>query len=166
MSADMPKLNMNKLSAKVETERLQDLFCRNVFLFLQNADIILADPQMAYCAVPFKCGTAQSGSFPCLTLGVYLEWWQTSKDATHVSDDGRKALTYYFAGSLLSGVNNSSRVYEDGTTEHFNYNKFADICRSFLSISKKYCNGKRDVVPYSLDEVTDRLSSLTYKDKR
>lgn len=54
---------MNKLSAKVETERLQDLFCRNVFLFLQNADIILADPQMAYCAVPFKCGTAQSGSF-------------------------------------------------------------------------------------------------------
>ena len=106
-------LTPKQIAAKAEEERLQQLFYKYAFIFLNNADTTLADPRMAYYAVPFKNGTAQTGNFLCHTLGVYLEWWQTSEYATHTMNDGRKALTYYFAGSLLSGVNSSGRVYED-----------------------------------------------------
>lgn len=159
MGSKKKVLTPKQIAAKAEKERLQQLFYKYAFIFLNNADTILADPRMAYCAVPFKNGTAQTGIFPCHTLGVYLEWWQTSEYATHTTNDGRKALTYYFAGSLLSGVNSSGRVYEDGTTERFSYNGFVDVCRSFIPISKKYNEIKDDVLPYSLDEVIAQLTN-------
>lgn len=145
------------IAAAEETKRLQDLFCKHAFLFLQNADAILADPRMANCMVPFQNGTAQTGSFPCHTLGVYLEWWQTSELATHNPADGRRALIYKFAGSLLSGVNVCYRVFEDGTTEQFSSKELTNLCRSFGPIIRRHHDDRVDVVPYSLDEVTERL---------
>lgn len=150
-------MTAEQIAAAEETKRLQNLFCKHAFLFLRNADTILADPQMTYCIAPFQNGTAQTGAFPCHTLGVYLEWWQTSELATHVSVDGRRALIYKFAGSLLSGVNVCYRVFEDGTTEQFCSKELTNICRSFGPISKRYNDRKEEVVPYSLDEVIELL---------
>lgn len=152
-------MTAEQLAAKAEEKRLQDLFCKHAFLFLRHAETILSDPRMANCAVPFKNGTAQTGYFPCHTLGVYLEWWQTSENATHVSDDGRRALIFKFAGSLLSGVNSCDRVYEDGAIDRFCSNELINMCRSFLPISKRFYGRRGDVVPYSLDEVIMHLLS-------
>lgn len=147
--------NRNITTEIEETKRLQELFCKHAFLFLRNAETILADPRMANCVVPFRNGTAQTGLFPCHTLGTCLEWWQTSEYATHFTDDGRRALTYKFTGSLLSGVNTCYRVYEDGTTERFSNKELVNMCRSFLPICKRYYDKKEDVVPCSLDEVIE-----------
>lgn len=153
-------MTAEQLAAKEETERLEALFCQQAFLFLRHSATILADPRMANCRVPFRNGTAQTGHFPCHTLGVYLEWWQTSEFAVHHSEDGRKALTVKFTGSLLSGVNSCYRVYEDGTTEHFCNKDLAAMCREFLPISRRYHDRKEEVVPYSLDEVMELLQKL------
>lgn len=150
-------MTAEQIAAAEETKRLQELFCKHAFLFLRNADTILADPQMAYCIVPFQNGTAQTGAFPCHTLGVYLEWWQTCELATHISKDGRRALIYKFAGSLLSGVNYCDCVFEDSTTERFSCKTLINLCRSFSPISKRYSDRRDEVVPYSLDEVIERL---------
>lgn len=148
------------MTAVEETKRLQELFCKHAFLFLRNAETILADPRMANCVVPFRNGTAQTGVFPCHTLGTCLEWWQTSEYATHFADDGRRALTYKFTGSLLSGVNTCYRVYEDGTTERFGNKELVNMCRSFLPICKRYYDKKENVVPYSLYDVIEHLLML------
>lgn len=150
-------MTAEQIAAAEETKRLQELFCKHAFLFLRNADTILADPRMGYCVVPFQNGTAQTGAFPCHTLGVYLEWWQTSELATHISKDGRRALIYKFAGSLLSGVNICYRVFEDGTTERFSCKALTTLCRSFSPISNRYSSRKDEVAPYSLDEVIGLL---------
>lgn len=150
-------MTAEQLATAEETKRLQDLFCKHAFLFLRNADTILADPQMAYCIAPFQNGTAQTGAFPCHTLGVYLEWWLSGNLATHIAEDGRQALIYKFAGSLLSGVNICYRVFEDGTTERFSCKALINLCRSFSPISKRYSDRRDEVVPYSLDEVIELI---------
>lgn len=153
-------MTVEQLAAAEETRRQQELFCKHAFLFLRNADTVLADPRMAYCAVPFQNGTAQTGAFPCHTFGVYLEWWLSSNLATHIAEDGRQALIYRFAGSLLSGVNYCDCVFEDGTTERFSCKALINLCRSFSPISKRYYDMKEDVVPYSLYDVIEHLLAL------
>ena len=63
--------------------------------------------------LPFENNLAYTGSSGLrnATLGVYLEWWSECERAVIKKDGGEvQALTYFIAGSPLSGSNHCSAV--------------------------------------------------------
>ena len=132
-------------------------FIRHAFFFLANADRILQDERMA--AVPIDMGnnlayTGRSG-LEGATLGVYLRWWIDNRTARS-DNECREALTYFFAGSPLSGQNSCRCVYPDGTTAKLVHREFLPLWSSFTRLNRQQ-NPVDD--PYSIVQVYDMLQA-------
>ena len=98
------------------SEPWEELFYKEAFFLYEHKEQILADSRMFLTPLPFKNGLAYSGTsgFKDATLGIYLEWWEACERAVIKKDGIIQALTYYIAGSPLTGSNRCSTVDKNG----------------------------------------------------
>lgn len=136
----------------------EEYFTANAFFFLSHAREILADSRMFLSQVPVVSGLAYSGTsgFTMPTLGVYLEWWMSCKDAI-VESNGQMWLIWHLAGSPLSGSNMCSLVNEDGKTQCHSVPNFNRLFRSFIKINQRYKEVKTKYAWFTLEEVVNIL---------
>lgn len=142
-----------------ECMQKQQLFIDNAFYLLAHMDRIMNDSRMFLAPVAARNGLAYTGTsgFKRPTLGVYLEWWQTSDDAMRIDNEGRRSLVYSLGGSPLSGMNRCSAVREDGNIEIVSLSSFGRHCGSFIKINTRYTEAKVHYQAYTLQEVLDIL---------
>lgn len=137
----------------------QQLFVDNAFYLLAHMDRIMNDSRMFLAPVAARNGLAYTGTsgFKRPTLGVYLEWWQTSDETMRIDNEGCRSLVFTLAGSPLSGMNRCSAVREDGKIEIVSLSSFNRHCGSFFKINARYTEAKVRYQAYTLQEVLDIL---------
>lgn len=144
-----------------ESMQKQQLFADNAFYLLAHMDRIMNDSRMFLAPVAARNGLAYTGTsgFKRPTLGVYLEWWQTSDETMLIDNEGCRSLVFTLAGSPLSGMNRCSAVREDGKIEIVSLSSFNRHCGSFFKINARYTEAKVRYQAYTLQEVLDILHS-------
>ncbi len=144
----------------VQSER--KCFLKNAFLFYSATEKILADDNLFFIPVPFENNLAYVGTngLRGATLGVYVKWWQTYKEALiigetpwHVGKKTEPRLLYFLAGSPLSGSNGCSAVNPDGTSwRHVVPSPFYAAWSPFRQINQSYPDEVKEARrgPYTL----------------
>lgn len=133
-------------------------FTDHAFLFLAHAKKILADSRMFLSRVPVDSGLAYmgQGGFKMPTLGIYLEWWTSCKDAV-VEVDGQNWLVWRISGSPLSGMNSCGIINEKGEIRWHSIINFSRMYRSFMVINMRYSEVKTKYEWFTLDEVVKAI---------
>lgn len=145
---------------KTGEEPWMRLFFKEAFFLYEHRDRILSDSRMFLTPLPFHNNLAYSGTSGLrhATLGVYLEWWTSCERSLIKKDGDVHALTYYFAGSPLSGSNRCNAVTRYGKSESISFaSPFSDIWHPFMTINKRYTEAQRIYQSYSLEESIARL---------
>ena len=142
-----------------ESMQKQQLFADNAFYLLAHMDRIMNDSRMFLAPVAARNGLAYTGTsgFKRPTLGVYLEWWQTSDETMRIDNEGCRSLVFSLAGSPLSGMNRCSALREDGKIETVSLSSFNRHCGTFIKINARYTEAKVRYQAYTLQEVLDIL---------
>ena len=147
-------------SGKPRFEPWEELFYKEAFFLYEHREQILADSRMFLTPLPFRnnlayCGTSGLNN---ATLGVYLEWWEECERAVIRKRGEIHALTFYIAGSPLSGNNRCSAVTRGGTTEQICFpSPFNEIWSSFMRINRRYAETKQIYQAYTLEETIKKL---------
>ena len=94
----------------------EEIFFREAFFLYEHRATVYADRRMFFSPLPFKNNLAYSGSsgLDNATLGIYLKWWDSCERAVIREQDRVVALTYFIAGSPLSGINTCAVVDKEG----------------------------------------------------
>lgn len=137
----------------------KELFFQEAFFLYERREKILEDSRMFLTPIPFENNLAYSGTSGLrnATLGVYLEWWDECEHAVIKMDDQVQALTYFIAGSPLSGGNHCSAVDRKGETITIQFSPFLPIWSSFMRINQRYDEAKRIYQGYTLEETISKL---------
>ena len=138
-------------------EPWEELFFQNAFFLYEHKDSILADSRMAYTPLPFRNNLAYTGTSGLrdATLGVYMEWWDACEKSVLKAGNGIRALTYFIAGSPLSGSNSCGVVTKAGKTKTVHFpSPFYEIWGPFAEINRRYAEAKQQgpVQAYTLEE--------------
>ena len=143
----------------------EELFLREAFFLYEHRKEILSDSRMFLTPLPFRNNLAYSGTsgLSGATLGIYLEWWENCPRAVLREADGRVyALTYFLAGSPLSGSNRCEAVLRDGSTMHVSFpGPFSDLWSIFMSVNTRYSGVKGRYQVSSLEETVAILQGRT-----
>lgn len=145
-----------------EDNAWMDLFYKNAFFLYEHRDAILSDSRMFLTPLPFKNNLAYTGTngMQNATLGIYLEWWETCPRTVLRNEDGSvRALTYFFAGSPLSGSNSCCAVTREGKQETVRFSPFIDIWRTFININTRYTEAKQVYQAYTLEETVRAIQA-------
>ena len=147
---------------KCGREPWEELFFSEAFFLYDHKEQILADSRMFLTPLPFENNLAYSGTSGLrnATLGVYLEWWDECEHAVIKMDDQVQALTYFIAGSPLSGGNHCSAVDRKGETITIQFSPFLPIWSSFMRINQRYDEAKRIYQAYTLEETISKLRKV------
>ena len=138
----------------------KDLFFKEAFFLYENKEKIYADVRMFLTPLPFKNNLAYTGAagMQGATLGVYLKWWDQCEEALLKKNGEVYALTYFIAGSPLSGSNRCSAVKRNGDTIEFSFTcMFSSIWGPFMNINQSYSETKRLFPAYSLKDTVEIL---------
>lgn len=135
------------------------LFFREAFFLYEHKEQILADSRMSLTPLPFENNLAYTGTSGLrnATLGVYLEWWDTCERAVIKNGGEVQALTYFIAGSPLSGGNHCSAVDRKGRSITIKFSPFLPIWSSFIPINQRYAEMKQICQAYTLEETLSKL---------
>lgn len=114
---------------KTGEEPWMRLFFKEAFFLYEHRDRILSDSRMFLTPLPFQNNLAYSGTSGLrhATLGVYLEWWASCERSLIKKDGDVHALTYYFAGSPLSGSHFHFALFPFSITFSLGTQKFGHI---------------------------------------
>ena len=137
----------------------EQLFLQEAFFLYEHKEQILADSRMFLTPLPFQNNLAYAGTSGLrnATLGIYLEWWDACEQAVIYNKDGIEALTYFIAGSPLSGGNHCSAVDRNGKSRTVQFATFTGIWSSFMRISQRYTEAKQIYQAYTLEETISKL---------
>ena len=144
----------------IQEEPWKALFFQEVFFLYEHKDAVYADSRMFLTPLPFRNNLAYSGTSGLrdATLGVYLEWWDHCDRAVLKEKDRVSELTYFIAGSPLSGSNKCAVVDRRGKTwNHVFPSPFIDIWSSFMNINGRYTEAKQIYQAYTLEETVAKL---------
>lgn len=135
------------------------LFLQEAFYLYEHREQIMADSRMFLTLLPFKNGLAYTGTSGLnqATLGIYLEWWDDCEKAVIREKDKVEALTYFIAGSPLSGANHCSAVDRKGQSVTMQFSPFSPIWSSFMRINQRYTEAKQRYQSYTLEETIAKL---------
>ena len=160
-----PDKKKEESAEKALSERF---FLDHAFYFLEHADRVFSDSRMFLAHVPVVSGIAYTGTsgFTHPTLGIYLEWWLNCEADVRHDSDGNDALTYYIAGSPLSGCNKCACVYSDGSTKSISHHSFLPVWSTFIDLNRRYTEAKYIYESYSLQEVYDILVASDESEER
>ena len=149
-----------KKTRTVQEGSWKGLFLKEAFFLYEHRSAIYADSRMFLTPLPFANNLAYTGTSGLnnATLGVYLEWWDNC-DRAVLKDKGEVVgLTYFIAGSPLSGNNHCSMVNRSGKSKSIVFNSpFTDIWSSFMRINQRYTEAKQTYQAYSLEETIAKL---------
>ena len=149
-----------KKPSSIQEEPWKDLFLKEAFFLYEHRDAIYADSRMFLTPIPFENNLAYTGTSGLrnATLGVYLEWWDNCERAV-LKDKGEiTALTYFIAGSPLSGSNHCSAVNRKGMSKSIVFpSPFTEIWSSFMRINQRYTEAKQIYQAYTLEETIAKL---------
>ena len=151
-----------KKPGKPSLEPWEELFYKEAFFLYEHKEQILADSRMFLTPLPFKNNLAYTGTSGLnnATLGVYLEWWKECERTIIRKGSEIRALTFYIAGSPLSGNNRCSAVTRKGKTEQICFpSPFKEIWSSFMRINRRYSEAKQIYQAYTLEETIEKLRS-------
>lgn len=150
-----------RLLGKITPERpaWERLFLQEAFYLYEHREQIMADSRMFLTPLPFKNGLAYTGTSGLnqATLGIYLEWWEECEKAVIREKDKVEALTYFIAGSPLSGANHCSAVDRKGRSVTMQFSPFSPIWSSFMRINQRYTEAKQRYQSYTLEETIAKL---------
>lgn len=134
--------------------RSSKMFHKNAFFFLSHADKILQDSRMFLARVPIVSLVADVYyDIRQPTLGVYIEWWRSNKDAT-VELDGRKWLVWNLPSHAKEPC---SIVNEEGEIRKYTHPKTRELEESLASYSSRYKEAVRDYAWFTLEETISLL---------
>jgi hypothetical protein len=145
---------------KPAQEPWRKLFFKEAFFLYEHKERILADSRMFLTPLPFENNLAYTGTSGLrkATLGVYLEWWEECERAVIKKDGEVLALTYFIAGSPLSGSNHCSTVNRKGKCRTVQFaSPFSDLWSSFMRINQRYTEAKQIYQAYTLEETLSKL---------
>ena len=151
---------MNKETRGASPEPWRELFFKEAFFLYEHRDAIYADSRVFFTPLPFGNNLAYTGTSGLrdATLGVYLEWWDSCERAVLKKDGEIFALTYFIAGSPLSGNNRCNVVNRKGETKTISFSSpFSEIWSSFMKINQKYDEAKQNCEAYTLEETISKL---------
>ena len=154
-----------KSHRKPSDEPWRELFFKEAFYLYEHRDAILADSRMFLTPLPFRNNLAYTGTsgLNSATLGVYLEWWDCCERSVIKEKGEVAALTYFIAGSPLSGGNHCSAVRRNGKTMGVRFTSpFTDIWKSFIDINCRYTEAKQVYQAYTLEETISKLKELDH----
>lgn len=147
----------------LRTEPWEELFYKEAFFLYEHKDAIFADSRLFLTPLPFKNGLAYTGpsGLQNATLGIYLEWWEACPRAV-IRENGKiRALTFFLAGSPLSGCNRCSAVTRKGKTVGIRFpSPFYELWRPFMEINGRYAEAKRRYQAHSLEETITLLHEM------
>jgi len=149
-----------KQSHKTGEEPWMKLFYKEAFFLYEHRDRILSDSRMFLTPLPFRNNLAYSGTYGLsdATLGVYLEWWINCERSVIKKKGKIHSLTYYLAGSPISGINRCAAITIDGKAQNVSFaSPFCDLWRPFMIINMRYTQAKRIYQSFSLEETVARL---------
>jgi hypothetical protein len=140
-------------------EPWKDLFLKEAFFLYEQKDKILSDTRMFFTPLPFSNNLAYTGTsgLSDATLGIYLEWWDDCEQAVIKNDEEVYALTFFIAGSPLSGSNRCSAVNRNGKEFTIQFSSFLPIWTSFMRINQRYDEAKQIYQAYTLEETVSKL---------
>ena len=148
----------------VENEHWEELFLKEAFFLYEHRDAVYADSRMFLTPLPFDNNLAYTGTsgLDNATLGIYLEWWDNCERAV-IKDKGEiVGLTYFIAGSPLSGSNRCNAVNRYGKSKEIRFHSpFTDIWSSFMKINQRYTEAKQIYQAYTLEETIAKLREGT-----
>lgn len=136
------------------------LFFKEAFFLYEHRDLIYNDMRMFNTPLPFNNNLAYTGSSGLgnATLGVYLKWWDSCERAVLKKKGEVEALTYFIAGSPLSGGNHCNVVNRKGRTRRITFaSPFSEIWASFMEINQRYAEAGRNCQACTLAETVARL---------
>ena len=142
-------------------EPWRETFFKHAFFLYAHREDILSDSRMFLTPLPFGNNLAYCGTsgLRYATLGVYLEWWEACGQSVLRDRHGEiRALTYFIAGSPLSGNNRCSAVTRNGKTVQVVFRPFLDIWSSFSQINTRYTEAKQLYRAFSLEETIAELN--------
>jgi len=151
----------NKNIEPLPKEDMEKIFTDNAMFFYLHSDEILADSRLFLAQVPMNNGLYYTGGsgFRSPTLGVYLEWWKSCKEAV-VEKDGEKWLIVRIIGSPLSGSNTCTIVNAKGETMKHSAYPFISVWSTFMNINSRYKEPKQKYLAYTIDEARDVLRKM------
>lgn len=130
----------------------KQMFYRNVFNFIVNADEIMSDSRYFLASVGFYTSIG-STVMPC--LGTFVEWW---KYRYQYSWDLNDLPIWGISGNPMTGSNGCSSVDIEGNLYRAKLrDRFIEIVKSFNRISNRYLNAQKECEAYTLDYVLSRL---------
>ena len=144
---------------KPDSETWEELFYKEAFFLYERKVQIMADSRMFLTPLPFKNGLAYTGTSGMseATLGVYLEWWEDCEQSVIRFKNQVVALTYFIAGSPLSGANNCLAIDRKGRNVTTHFSSFLPIWSSFMRINQRYTEAKQIYQAYTLEETISKL---------
>lgn len=138
----------------------KELFFKEAFFLYEHREAIYSDERMFCTPLPFENNLAYSGNYGLdnATLGVYLEWWDSCERVVLKERDEVVELTYFIAGSPLSGSNGCGVVNREGKTRRHTFKApFSEIWHSFMTINIRYAAAKRKCPAFTLEETVAKL---------
>lgn len=147
-------------AGKTNKEPWEELFLKEAFFLYAHREQIYSDSRMFLTPVSFRNNLAYSGTsgLKDATLGVYLEWWDSCPRSVIRSGEEIVALTYFIAGSPLSGSNKCSVVDRAGKSRgHVFTSPFMEIWSSFMKVNGRYTEAKQIYQAYTLEETLEKL---------
>ena len=144
----------------IQKEPWEELFLKEAFFLYEHRDVIYADSRMFLTPLPFENNLAYTGTSGLgnATVGVYLEWWDNCNRAIFKDKGEVTALTYFIAGSPLSGSNHCSVVNRKGMSKSVVFpGPFSDIWSSFMRINQRYTVARQIYQSYTLEETIAKL---------
>ena len=143
-----------------EDDSWERLFYKEAFFLYEHKDDVYSDSRMFLTPLPFRNNLAYSGTYGLKdsTLGIYLEWWHECERAVIKVNGEVIALTYFIAGSPLSGANMCSVVDRKGKSHKVVFNSpFSDLWKPFMQVNRRYTEAKQLYKAYSLEETVSLL---------
>ena len=139
----------------------KELFFKEAFFLYEHREAIYSDERMFCTPLPFDNNLAYSGNYGLdnATLGVYLEWWDSCERVVLKERDEVVELTYFIAGSPLSGINTCAVVDRDGKPRRHSFieKHFSEIWRSFEEINSRYEVEKQSHPAFTLEETIAKV---------
>ena len=148
---------------KTQREPWEELFLKEAFFLYAHKEQIYSDSRMFLTPIPFRNNLAYSGTSGLrdATLGIYLEWWDSCPRSVIRAGEEVIALTYFIAGSPLSGSNRCSVVDKAGKSRiHVFTSPFLDIWSSFMKVNGRYSEAKQLYQSYTLEETLAKLRGV------
>lgn len=153
-----------KIPNKVESPyaHTRDMLIKNAWTLYDRREEIYADSRMFLAPLNIGCNIAYTGTsgIADATLGVWLEWWE-SLDILRIDKEGKECLTYYFAGSPLSGTNRCKGVSRSGQEIDIQFCPFTPVWSTFMRINSRYTEPKQIYEAYTFEQTIEKLEHTT-----